>query len=121
MIDELKIGAVRYRVKEVGDLHRTDADGRKQWLHGQILWSDAEIRIEADQNADRKIVTLWHEALHGILENAGQSEQPEAEIIALSFGIVQLLRDNPTLAQLTIGEVAPAPPHANNVASNGRG
>jgi hypothetical protein len=102
MIDTLKIGAVKYTVKERDDLHTTSDDGRKLALHGHIVWASAEIRIASDQTDDMKVCTLWHEALHGILQNAGQDDHPEALIIALGYGIVALLRENPQLAELTI-------------------
>lgn len=84
------------------DLHKVDGDGVKKWLHGHILLADAEIRIANDQSEDVKLVTMWHEILHGILNNAGQSDQPEALIEAISFGIVQLIRDNPKLIKATV-------------------
>lgn len=98
----VRIGAVGYTVKVMDDLHKVDDDGRKMWLHGHIRLADSELRVANDQSADIKVVTLWHEILHGILYNAGQSEQPEPLIEAFSFGIVQLLRDNPDLIMATV-------------------
>lgn len=102
MLDKLKIGAVTYSVKLKDDLHTVQDDGGKLALHGHILWSSAEIRIAAEQVPDMKLCTLWHEALHGILQNAGHDEHPESAIIALGYGIVQLIRDNPELVELTL-------------------
>lgn len=101
MIDKLVIGPVTYRVKELDDLHSVDDDGKKKWLHGHIVYADGEIRVANDQAADRKVITVWHEAMHGILDNAGFTEHPEAAIIALGFGLVQLIRDNPQLVAMT--------------------
>lgn len=100
--DKIKIGPVGYTVKEIEDLHRVDDEGVKRWLHGHIWFTDSEIRIASDQSQDIKIVSLWHEILHGILNGAGQAEQPEPLIEAISFGLVQLIRDNPVLIEATI-------------------
>lgn len=101
MLKSLKIGAITYTVNTVDDLHRLDADGRKQWLHGHILHADAEIRIANDQAAEVKVATLWHEAVHGILNQAGIDEHPEQIVIALGYGLMQLIRNNPELVTLT--------------------
>lgn len=100
--DKIQIGCVGYTVKEIEDLHKVNDDGQKVWLHGHILHADAEIRVANDQAEDVKVVTVWHEVMHGILQNAGQSNQPEGFIEALSFGLVQVIRDNPALIQATL-------------------
>jgi hypothetical protein len=101
-IDSIKIGPVTYAVTEVEDLHTHDDDGKRQWLHGEIRWANADIRVCAHQAHDRVVTTLWHEAVHGILEAAGQ-EHDESAVTALGFGLVQLVRDNPALIALTVG------------------
>lgn len=100
MIDSVKIGAVHYSVAEIKDLHRLDGDGRKQWLHGQIIHADASIKIEDDQALMVKRATLLHEIMHGILHRAGFEEHPETAIIALGYGLLEVLRDNPALVEL---------------------
>lgn len=72
----IKIGCIGYKVREMEDLHKVDGEGVKHWLHGHILFADSELRIGSDQSDDVKLVTLWHEILHGILNNAGQGEPP---------------------------------------------
>lgn len=101
MIEQLKIGPLNYKVREVNDLHDTDDSGKKRWLHGHILYSETAIEVAADQSDDRKICTLWHEAVHGILDNAGHTNHPEDLVIALGFGLVDLIRNNPQLVNLT--------------------
>ncbi len=98
---KIQIGCVGYTVRLLDDLHKVDDVGVKKWLHGHILFADSEIRIANDQSDDIKLVTMWHEILHGILNNAGQTDQPEALIEAISFGLVQLIRDNPKLVKAT--------------------
>ena len=104
MLDKLQIGCICYDVKEKTDLHSVNDAGAKQWLHGHILYADAEIRIGYEQAPDMKVATLWYEALHGILNQAGQDDHSEEIIIALGYGIVRLIRDNPELVKLTVGE-----------------
>lgn len=70
MIDAVKIGAMTYRVREVSDLHHLDDAGRKQWLFGQIL------------------------------HRADFEEHPETAIIALGYGLLEVLLDNPALVDL---------------------
>lgn len=98
----IKIGCVNYKVRPMDDLHKVNEGGVKLWLHGHILLADSEIRIATDQSDDIKLVTAWHEILHGILHNAGQANQPEGFIEAISFGIVQVIRDNPKLVKATL-------------------
>lgn len=102
--DKVQIGPISFQVKEVDDLHTTDDDGKKKWLHGHILYADATIKVASDQVEDMKVATIWHEALHGLMDQAGMDEHPEAIIRMLGYGLVRLIRDNPTLVQATIGE-----------------
>lgn len=104
MPDTIKIGPVTYKVLVIDDLHKIDDEGRKVWLHGHILQADAEIRVANDQADDVKVITVWHEVIHGILYNAGQKEHPEGLIEAISAGLVQLIRDNPALIALTVSQ-----------------
>jgi hypothetical protein len=98
MIDSVKIGAMTYKVELVQDLHLGEGDERKD-LHGQIWQDKLQIDVEADQNEQMQIATVLHEALHGILNHAGQDHE-ERLIIALGFGLVQFIRDNPKLIDL---------------------
>lgn len=101
MIDVIRIGAIDYKVTEREDLHYVNDDGKKCALHGDIRWGAAEIRVATEQNEQVKIATLWHEAVHGILNNAGIDDHPEQIVMALGYGLVQLVRDNPELIKLT--------------------
>lgn len=102
MLNNVKIGAVNYSIKEVHDLHRVESDGKKTGLHGQILYTTCQISIEKEQAHDVNVSTLWHEIVHGILTQAGQNEQDENHICALGYGLVQVLRDNPELISFTV-------------------
>ncbi len=103
--EQVQIGPVSYAVKEVDDLHTTDEDGKKKWLHGHIVYADATIKVAGDQSEDMKITTIWHELLHGLMDQAGVDDHPEALIRMLGYGLVRLIRDNPALVQATVGEI----------------
>lgn len=103
MIATVKIGPIVYQVKEKDDLHRVDGDGRKQWLHGHVVYDDAEIRVASDQDEQVKITVIWHESLHAMLYAAGQDDGAENLVRALGYSLVQFVRDNPELIRLTTG------------------
>lgn len=90
----VKIGGLDYEVEEVQNL--CAEDGLKR-LNGHIIYDACQIKIDQGLNQQVKTVCLWHEILHGILTNAGVGKHDEATIEALSYGIVQVLRDNPEL------------------------
>ncbi len=99
----VQLGATPYTVRMVEKLHVFAADDRRTYLHGRIRYGAQLIEIDTDQAPNHMVVTLWHELLHGLIDNSGQIDPPEAEIIALGFGLVQLMRDNPLLVDLTMG------------------
>lgn len=69
------------------------------FLDGRITYHDAEIEIVKNLPDLFERATVLHEILHGIALHTGQLrfKQDESEINALSFALVNLLRDNPTL------------------------
>lgn len=106
MIPTVKIGPIVYQIKEKDDLHSLDRDGKKQWLHGHVLYADAEIRVASDQDEQVKLSVVWHESLHAILYAAGLDDDNfEGHIRALGYALVQFVRDNPSLIQLTTAGV----------------
>lgn len=102
--DRVLIGPISYSVKEIDDLHSVDDEGKKKWLHGHIMYADALIKVANDQSDDMKITTVWHELLHGIMDQAGIDEHPESLIRMLGYALVRLVQDNPELIKVTIGE-----------------
>lgn len=91
----IQIGPLTYQVVEVPEL--ASASGS---LYGDIDYGKCRIRICAESDPQIKLVTLWHELLHGILAGAAHTEDHnEAHIDALAHGIVLALRDNPQLAR----------------------
>lgn len=91
---QIQIGPISYQVVEVPEL----ASARSGQLYGDINYEKCRIRIASESDPQIKLVTLWHEIFHGILNGAAQTEEHnEAHIDALAHGIIQVLRDNPQL------------------------
>lgn len=102
-MDRVKIGAISYRIEEVLKLNGINSEGTGMaWLNGRVQCQDALIELEAELPDDVKRVALLHEAMHAILEQAG-IEHSEQVIIALSYGMVALLNDNPLLRSHLVG------------------
>ncbi len=100
MIARLKIGPIPYTVAEVQKLIGNDHNGQSTWLNGRVRYEKALIELEADLPPDVKIVAILHESMHAILEQAGIENESEPLIIALGYGMLALLRDNPELVLL---------------------
>lgn len=104
MIDCIRIGPVIYRVVEADDDHMigasSDGSGKAVRLNGDIMYHSLLIRVNVTSAPEAKVITLWHEAIHGLLHNAGQ-DQDEGVVSALGFGIIGLIRDNPQLVEMT--------------------
>lgn len=106
MIKQVQIGPVTYSVTEQPKLMTRVRDGSTQWVNGCISPEKLTIEIEADNHPDVKLIALWHEAIHGILDQAGHTDHPELLVLALGYGLVQLVRDNPELVALTLARAA---------------
>jgi hypothetical protein len=94
-IRQLRIGPYIYRVEYVDGL-RADDDTR---LAGNIEYERAVISIDQNSIEAVQLVTLFHEVIHGILANAGITHHKERLIDAIATGLVQVLIDNPALAE----------------------
>lgn len=99
----IKIGPINYAVSEEKDLHDVDGNYKKSWLNGIILNSSARVKVNAEMAYDVKVATLWHEVVHGILNNDGRTDDNEEHVIALGYGLMQVIRDNPELIRYTLG------------------
>lgn len=92
----VRIGAIYYKISE---LERLRDEGSAQSLFGEIVYSKATISLESAMNPQAKRATLWHEIIHGILQNAGIHKHDETIVNAISLGVMQVLEDNPWLAE----------------------
>lgn len=108
--DCLKIGPVTYRVFEVDDIqHRPEVRNEhgivtqeEETTLGDISYQHAVIRLVRDQNPQMKTIHLMHEAVHGMLRGSGRvfEDADESLVVALSYAITALIRDNPALIAL---------------------
>jgi hypothetical protein len=94
MLDVIKIGGIRYAV--VADNRLIDS-----LRSGEMRHMRAEIAVLPDATPELLPQTLWHEVLHGVLLHAGIKDHDETQIDVIAYGIVQVLRDNPALVELT--------------------
>lgn len=88
----VRIQGVDYRV-EFGDVV---TDGRNV-LMGCIEYPECRIQLSetACPNEQTKLLTLWHEILHGICYASGMQLQNEEEIVEMmSRGVYQVIQDN---------------------------
>lgn len=85
---EVTIGTVTYRVVAVVNL----ASEGKPYM-GTIEHSTGTLKLDAALPEDIKLVTFWHEVIHGILRQAGQKHS-EGLTDAISHGLVALFRAN---------------------------
>lgn len=85
----IKIGAVLY---SIGWKHRPRYNGK--FAAGVIDYFDQTIDTYLGLAPTVEWINLWHEYLHGILQNAGYENHDEKMISTLAHGICQVLTDN---------------------------
>lgn len=88
MINQVKIGGITYAITRDATLPDTGFSGQIRYQRCQIVIADNLHPVAARQ-------VLWHEIVHGIMQQAGIQEQPESLVEAISYGVLQVLRDNP--------------------------
>lgn len=98
MINQLKIGPVVYTVRETALEAIPDEDEAPV---GQINFYQREIRIDPSIDPALKSEVLWHEIMHAILHQTGHADDEDL-VMALGYGIFQVIQENPTLLRLTL-------------------
>lgn len=98
MINSIRIGGIDYEVKIIPDLR----DGDKK-LDGCIRYGDCEILLEETLSSQMKHQVLLHEIVHGIFTTLGR-ELDENAVDAVAHMLLQILRDNPGLAEVINGK-----------------
>ena len=89
---DIRIGAITYAVVE------SDISD-----YGMIDYETQTIRIRKGLGKDAKSVTVWHEVIHAILYNMGHLDHDEVLVDGIAHGLLQCLRDNPKLRELSNG------------------
>lgn len=90
----IRIGPIDFSVRAI---ERLVNDNGSEKLDGHIKYATSEILVEANTEAQAQRQVIWHEIIHGILTQAGYSEHDEKMIDIISYGVMQVLRDNPIL------------------------
>lgn len=88
------IGPLIYTIEDVPNLLGTGKDGNLVQFFGLVDFGDQVIKLEENVSPERQYITLWHEIVHVILEQAGQ-DIPESAVEALGYGIAQVIKENP--------------------------
>ena len=83
---KLHVGPVVYDVQAVGRLQ----DGHGENIAGQVTHSTEEIQVDATLPKRSQHVTVMHEMLHTIFQQAGQREwySNEAMLDCIAYGLV---------------------------------
>ncbi len=97
-MEKIKIGAFVFSVTRFNNFWRGDKK-----LDGHISHHQTSIEIEGEMNHQATTQVLLHEVVHGILQQANRDVDEET-IDVLSFGIYQVMRDNPELVQMIVAE-----------------
>ena len=94
---KLKVGAITFALTYVPGLKD---DGKALW--GHVVHQNARVAIESRNDPQLIYHTTWHEVLHIIFEQAGRAElaKDEEVIDLLAYGIMQVLQDNPWIAEV---------------------
>ena len=95
-MNSVKIGPMVYTVSVVERLEGDD--GHK--IDGHIIYNTLSVALDAALAPQMARQVLWHEILHGILNQSGLpdiGDKEEAIIDVLAYGIIGALDDNPEL------------------------
>jgi len=74
--------------------------GKGKTLWGRVNHVEAKILVAAENAAGQKRQTVWHEIVHLILFQAGRRKDSRREMLvdSLAYGLMQVVEDNPWLA-----------------------
>lgn len=89
--EKVRIGGVEFDVVIESRLN----DGEKM-LAGQIRYMDCQIAVTEESSHEYQCLSLWHEIMHGIEQQAqlDLGEEQERIIEAFARGVYQVLQDN---------------------------
>ena len=99
MLDKVHIGEYDYTIEETERIFASDGE----FASGLVTYADALIQLSKEEHPQFRSQTLLHEILHVILNQAGFEDHSEAVIEALSYGLIQVIRENPQLIEFIRG------------------
>lgn len=94
MSNQVKIGPQVFEIIVKPDLRRGD-----EGLDGWIQYHNSTISLDARLEEFAYKQVIWHEIVHGILNNAGIKTVTEETVDALSYGILDVIQSNPWLTK----------------------
>lgn len=94
-METIQIGPMTFTIKEIRNLNDTAHD-----LNGSVDLSECVIKVREGIDPQVKFETIWHEAIHVILEQAGIPNHKEKIVTALAYGIINLLKQNPGMVSV---------------------
>lgn len=97
-IRAVRIGGIEYKVVIQDGWLKDDNEQDELW--GRSSCKATTLFISGALPSQVKPCVLIHEALHAMLYQAGHPDVPEDVILALGYGVVALLRDNPDILKL---------------------
>lgn len=101
-IERIRVGWRNYTLRIPPD--RSERYG----AFGQCDNGEAEIEVNACVAREQQAETLLHEIMHAITWQAGDSRELEREVTILSKGVMQVLRDNPAVAEFLMAVASEA-------------
>lgn len=96
MITSVRVGPIVYDVSVVDELHLMDGDTKIRYM-GLESKTEAYIKVCSGMKPAIEAVTLLHEILHAVYDNAGATEHSEETIDFIAHGIADIIRQNPLL------------------------
>ncbi|QPC81082.1 hypothetical protein G4Y79_15365 [Phototrophicus methaneseepsis] len=104
MIKKVKIITLDYDVEMVPRLENESGNE----LYGWHQEYNQRILISEEYTEELQVRAIWHEVCHGLFRQFGMETDDEEEICrALGHMLPTLLRDNPELVKLTMGDAVP--------------
>lgn len=89
--EKIRIGGVEFTVVVEPRLN----DGQRM-LAGQIRYMECQIAIAEESSHEYRCLSMWHEIMHGIEDQAqlDLGDQKERIVEAFARGVYQVLQDN---------------------------
>jgi len=103
-LESVRIGGANYAVSFPTRIIDTNDEGKLEELWGKVSYGAATIEIVDDGSVEHRRAIVCHEIVHAILHQAGHDNHDENHVIALGYGLAQVIRENPALIDYLRGE-----------------
>jgi Zn-dependent peptidase ImmA (M78 family) len=87
----IRVDGIDYAIEQKPDLNNGS-----NVMYGEVSYTEAKISINTNIDEQLKELTLWHELVHIILNNADMYDERDNEklVNAISTGLYQIIQDN---------------------------